>query len=404
MADPTQRAEEASQQLPPILNTQEISFQFSERYCVSYVDIVDSTKTAVQIREPGNVRGFYSTYLNTLSPIVRRHAGRVIKNSGDCIIYYFPCTSDDRSAASFRQVIECGFAVLEARCRLNQELTSLGLPALSYRVSADYGRLEVGTLSSTTASDLFGSTMNICAKINSMADPNTMVIGGDLHQVLAGLSIKDYAFQDKGSFSAGASFDYPVYTAIRKHHPGSGSGSVSFSWFSPQTADPLLSNEIAKPSLGRFASRPKLMIVDDESDILATFKMFLEREGFEVETFDTARHALRRFAECCGTKDSGADSHHDIGHVGRNRSFDLVILDIRMPQINGLQLHKYFKQLDKSIKTIFVSALDAGQELVTLLPEPQDIDVIRKPVAREVFSQRVKTLLGARRIAQTNGP
>ena len=58
-----------------------------------------------------------------------------------------------------------------------------GLPNLSYRISADYGRVEVATSLTSASEDLFGPTVNLCAKINSKAEPNGMVIGNNLYQV-----------------------------------------------------------------------------------------------------------------------------------------------------------------------------------------------------------------------------
>jgi len=49
---------------------------------------------------------------------------------------------------------------------------------LSYRISADYGRVEVARSTTSQSDDLFGPTMNICSKINSKAPSNGVAIGG----------------------------------------------------------------------------------------------------------------------------------------------------------------------------------------------------------------------------------
>jgi DNA-binding NarL/FixJ family response regulator len=48
--------------------------------------------------------------------------------------------------------------------------------------------------------------------------------------------------------------------------------------------------------------------------------------------------------------------------------FSLVITDIRMPGLNGIQLYQILKALCPNVKILFISALDAAQELVTSLP------------------------------------
>ena len=47
--------------------------------------------------------------------------------------------------------------------------------------------------------------------------------------------------------------------------------------------------------------------------------------------------------------------------------YDLIILDIRMPDLNGLELYNRLKVINKHIKILFVSALDASEELLTVL-------------------------------------
>src|ERR671914_36003 len=69
---------------------------------------------------------------------------------------------------------------------------------LIHRIIADYGRVEVATSTSSRTEDLFGSPMNICAKINSMAEPNGMVIGGDLYQI-----IKSFSFVNNNGYGFG---------------------------------------------------------------------------------------------------------------------------------------------------------------------------------------------------------
>jgi DNA-binding response OmpR family regulator len=124
-------------------------------------------------------------------------------------------------------------------------------------------------------------------------------------------------------------------------------------------------------------NRPKVMIVDDEPDVLLTFKAFLHPDEFDVEIFGVPQTALQRFADCAG---------------GTNY-FDLAILDIKMPGLNGLQLHQRLKRINASLRTIFVSGLDTCRELMAVIPDSRLTDIIEKPVNRETFSTRVKSIL-----------
>jgi CheY-like chemotaxis protein/predicted transcriptional regulator len=120
---------------------------------------------------------------------------------------------------------------------------------------------------------------------------------------------------------------------------------------------------------------PNLMIVDDEPDLALTYESFLTSMGYNAKAFSEPYDALRDFAS--------KPSYY----------YDLVILDIRMHDINGLQLYQSLKAMNPICKIIFVSALDAAKEIVSVLPGVRPQDIIRKPVDREYFVDTVKTIL-----------
>jgi DNA-binding NarL/FixJ family response regulator len=74
--------------------------------------------------------------------------------------------------------------------------------------------------------------------------------------------------------------------------------------------------------------------------------------------------------------------------------YDLVITDIRMPEMNGLRLYQCLKNIDPAIKVIFVTALDAANELVSVI-SPGPVKVLKKPVDKQLFSKSVKAALQA---------
>lgn len=127
--------------------------------------------------------------------------------------------------------------------------------------------------------------------------------------------------------------------------------------------------------LGKGSYNPNIMIVDDEPDVLLTYESFLAYTGFNVSTFEDPYSALKAF-------------------VSNPMLFDLVILDIRMENLNGLQLYQSMKAMKPSSKIIFASALDAAKELTSVLPDVNSQDIIKKPVDREYFVKAVKIALG----------
>ena len=81
--------------------------------------------------------------------------------------------------------------MIEAHRFVNAKLNQETLPVLSYRISADYGMAEIARSITSASDDLFGSTMNRCAKMNSKARENGIVIGNDLHQIMKGFTSFD---------------------------------------------------------------------------------------------------------------------------------------------------------------------------------------------------------------------
>ena len=60
-------------------------------------------------------------------------------------------------------------------------------------------------------------------------------------------------------------------------------------------------------------------------------------------------------------------------------------MDVRMPQLNGLQLYQRLRAINSTVRILFVTAVDAAEELITLLPDVVADQVIMKPVSRGRF-------------------
>ena len=81
----------------------------------------------------------------------------------------------------------------------------------------------------------------------------------------------------------------------------------------------------------------RILVVDDEPDVNITLKLALEDEGFDVDTFDNPRLALSYF---------------------RPDYYDLLLLDIKMPGMNGFEFYRQIKKIDDNIKVCFLTAAE----------------------------------------------
>jgi two-component system, OmpR family, response regulator ChvI len=364
--------------------SEEISFSgHSQNYCVCFVDMVDSTKITAQIADAGKIRKYYSIFINTMAVIARDFDAKIIKNTGDCLIYYFPKTSDSANNSAFKAVLECGITSIAASDVINAKLMEEGgLPPLYYRISADYGRVEIAKSITSQTDDLFGSTVNLCAKINSKAAPNGMVIGGDLYQIVNKSYFDDhYHFQELDGYSiVDFKHKYPIYSVESKNkniinplNHGRQVSEIELTQLQPH----LTTKQVIKSHTDEQQKYlPNIMIVDDEPDALLTYKTFLATEDYNVDAFTDPQQALKCFA----TK--------------KPSYYNLVVMDIRMPGLNGLQLYYRLKAMNMSVKILFVSALDAARELISILPDINHRDIIKKPIDEEHFVSAVRTILG----------
>ena len=368
--------------------SEEISFHDrSMNCCIGFVDMVNSTKVTAEIFDRQKVGQYYSVFINTMAILAKNYGAKIVKNAGDALIFYFPESSDPANETVFKDAFECFTTMILVRDIINAKLNSINLPSVSYRISADYGRVEFATSTSSKSEDLFGSTMNICAKINSMAEPNGIVIGGDLYQIVKSFSFIDkYQFRESRGYSIGFSQWYPVYTALSKN-TAAGIDINSINQIFRSTETPKIKNIEAKQQSSQLLQQSEqkqqqkyfanIMVVDDEPDALFTYKCLLSVEGYNVEAFTDPQEALKHFVQL-----SDPSSH-----------YQLLLLDVRMPKLNGLQLYYKMKTLSPKIKIMFCSALDIAEELTSILPDIEHDHIIRKPVEREYFVNKINSVL-----------
>ena len=184
----------------------------SENGCVCLIDIKDSTRitSTMNDTETGNL---YSTFLNSMGAIVNDFHGTVIKNIGDALLFYFPNTNP-RNIESFKNVIECCLTMCESHDKVTKRLYEHGLPSVDYKISATYGPVRIASTSTSAVNDIFGSTVNRCAKINGLAPRNGLLIGEAFYN--AAKSLDEYSFNKMDKGISDTDQEYVKYIVSRK--------------------------------------------------------------------------------------------------------------------------------------------------------------------------------------------
>jgi two-component system response regulator ChvI len=371
------------------LASEEISFHdHSMNSCIAFVAMINSTEITAEIPERQKVRQYYSLFINTMAIMAKNYGAKIVKNAGDALIFYFPDSSDPANETAFKDILECFTTMILARDIINAKLHSVNLPSVSYRISADYGRVEVATSTSSKGEDLFGSAMNMCAKINSIAEPNGIVIGGDLYQIAKSFSfINGYEFRElEGGYSTGFNHRYPVYDVSSKSTSEIDINRINHLFNSKKTSK--IKDIQTKPQSQLLQQNQQnqhqhkkrsanIMVVDDEPDTLFTYECFLSDDGHNVEGFTDSVEALKHFVQL----------------PEPSSYYELALLDIRMPRLNGLQLFYKIKTLSPKIKIMFCSALDLAEELTSILPDTSYDYIIKKPVERESLVNKINSAL-----------
>ena len=116
-------------------------------------------------------------------------------------------------------------------------------------------------------------------------------------------------------------------------------------------------------------NKRRILVVDDESDIASLFKISLEYSGFEVETYSDPILALSNFK---------ADL------------YALVLLDVKMPGMNGFELYAEIMKIDNKVKVCFLTAYDLSYvEFRQKLPTLNVKCFLRKPILISDLVKRI---------------
>lgn len=354
----------------------------SIKSCVVFIDLVDSTKNTITMDNLEHIRIYYSKFMNSISKIVKNYGGKVIKNIGDCLLLYFPKASDNKNENAFREVIECGLKILDSRYAVNQELSKHHLPPFSYKISMDFGVLDLALVGDYSQIDLFGSTVNRCSKINSsLSISNQIIIGDNFYRILKSFSniANNYNFINNGECKITETIGYPTYSIKKVNNLSLDEGSTTY--FLRKKMSGSYTDDFTETKSDKDLFFPqrnnnkRIILVDDDPDILFTYESFLKDNGYEIISFTDPSKALNFIKDLPNFNDL------------------LVTLDIRMKDLNGFQLQQQIKSIDPTIKILFITVLDISDEILTVVPGLSKEQILIKPVDRKILISTIKKLL-----------
>jgi len=119
-------------------------------------------------------------------------------------------------------------------------------------------------------------------------------------------------------------------------------------------------------------SKRRILIIDDDPDINNLFKLFLEHDGYKVDAYIDPVDALYAF---------------------RKNTFDLILLDLKMPKMSGMLLYQKLRNIDSHLLFCFITAdKEYIQHLKKSIAEIEKI-VIYKPILLSDFRIKVNSLL-----------
>ena len=118
-----------------------------------------------------------------------------------------------------------------------------------------------------------------------------------------------------------------------------------------------------------------VMVVEDEKELASLFKTFLERMGYDPFTFTDPIMALEFFKQ--GTKE-----------------FSLILTDLRMPEMSGLDLAAEIRKINEKIKIILITAFMVEDLMISETYKIAKIDdIVQKPVKISALKEIIENVL-----------
>jgi two-component system response regulator ChvI len=137
---------------------------------------------------------------------------------------------------------------------------------------------------------------------------------------------------------------------------------------------------VINDEINKNGKKKRILLVDDESDINLLFKTILEENEFKVDFYNDPLLALQNF---------------------KSNSYDLLLLDIKMPIMDGFELYKKLLRIDDKVKVCFITANEMYRDFFRnkLIPQLADMNnstncfFILKPIQNEDLIEQLNEII-----------
>jgi len=120
----------------------------------------------------------------------------------------------------------------------------------------------------------------------------------------------------------------------------------------------------------------KVLVVDDEPDIVHVLKLGLEKNGLLVSAFTNPEEAFQSFKS-------------------NSKDYCLILSDIRMPVLSGIQLARKVKEINSSVKVVLMTSFEIrGNEFSKVFPSLHVDGFIQKPFGIKDLANKILSLIG----------
>ena len=120
----------------------------------------------------------------------------------------------------------------------------------------------------------------------------------------------------------------------------------------------------------------KLLIVDDDPDIVQVLKLGLLKNRFLVDSFTNSEEALQSFKS-------------------NSKDYCLMLSDIRMPALSGIQLARKVKEINPDVKVVLMTAFEIrDNEFSKVFPSLHIDGFVQKPIGISALINKISTIIG----------